>query len=376
MAKTVVFFDTEIGVDDKKVHDIGAVRSSDNASLHSASMRDFKSFIEDAEFVCGHNIVNHDLKYIGPLVDGIGDKGSIDTLYLSPLVFPRRPYHALLKDDKLQVEELNNPLNDSQKAMDLFYDEVNAFNSLSAEMQQILCCLLYRFPEFQGFFKYIDFLPRTSNVIGLIKEEFKGKLCENADIEPLIKQYPIELAYALTWIGIDDYQSLTPPWLLKNFPKIENVIKYLRGTPCSDKCAFCREAFDVHKGLKRIFGFDTFRKYNGEPLQEKAAEAAVYGKSVLAVFPTGGGKSITFQLPALMAGNAFAGLTVVISPLQSLMKDQVDNLTDAGICGAVTINGLLSPVERASAIEQVMNGTATLLYISPESLRSKTIEKM
>ena len=68
--------------------------------------------------------------------------------------------------------------------------------------------------------------------------------------------------------------------------------------------------------------------------------------------------------------------TVVISPLQSLMKDQVDNLEKVGIMEAVTINGLLDPIERANAIERVVDGSASLLYISPESLRTKTIEKI
>lgn len=66
----------------------------------------------------------------------------------------------------------------------------------------------------------------------------------------------------------------------------------------------------------------------------------------MAVFPTGGGKSITFQIPALMSGENNKGLTVIISPLQSLMKDQVDNLESRGITEAVTINGLLEPIER------------------------------
>ena len=128
--------------------------------------------------------------------------------------------------------------------------------------------------------------------------------------------------------------------------------------------------------LKDFFGFDSFRTYDGEPLQEKAAAAAVAGRSLLAVFPTGGGKSITFQLPALIAGETSRGLTVVISPLQSLMKDQVDNLEERGIADAVTINGLLDAVERGNAIERVENGIASILYISPESLRSKSIERL
>ncbi|MBP5240770.1 MAG: DEAD/DEAH box helicase, partial [Bacteroidales bacterium] len=105
-------------------------------------------------------------------------------------------------------------------------------------------------------------------------------------------------------------------------------------------------------------------------------QAAMDGESLLAIFPTGGGKSLTFQLPAIMSGRAAHGLTVVISPLQSLMKDQVDNLSENGITEAVTINGLLDPVNRADAFERVANGSATLLYISPEMLRSKTIEKL
>lgn len=77
-----------------------------------------------------------------------------------------------------------------------------------------------------------------------------------------------------------------------------------------------------------------------------------------------------------MDGRTVHGLTVVISPLQSLMKDQVDNLADRGFTDAVTINGLLDPISRSQAIEQVRSGDASLLYIAPEMLRSKTIERI
>ena len=77
-----------------------------------------------------------------------------------------------------------------------------------------------------------------------------------------------------------------------------------------------------------------------------------------------------------MSGEQVKGLTVVISPLQSLMKDQVDNLRKNNITDAVTINGLLDPIERAKSFESVENGSASILYISPESLRSKSIERL
>ena len=375
MAKSVVFFDTEIGVDDKKIHDIGAVRS-DKGTLHTASVSDFCAFATDADFLCGHNVVHHDMKYLSPVVDGRVPKKIIDTLYLSPLLFPKRPYHNLHKDYKLQDEAFNNPVLDSEKAKELFFDEVNAFWQLSIEKKKIFCGLLYNFEEFQGFFDYVEFKPYAYKMPQMILEEYKDKICANADVDILVKHYPKELAYALAVIGCDDYRSTTPPWLLYNFPKIENVIKFLCNTPCVDGCDYCRNALDVRKGLKKIFGFDNFRTYNGEPLQEMAARAAVEGKSLLAVFPTGGGKSITFQLPALMAGKATHGLTVVISPLQSLMKDQVDNLAEKGIEDAVTVNGMLNPIERADALDRVASGKASILYISPEQLRSKTIERL
>lgn len=374
MPKTIVFFDTEVGVDDKKIHDIGAVKQNGTV-FHSASIADLRSFCSGVEYLCGHNVIHHNLKYLGAAFDS-ASYTVIDTLYLSPLLFPKRPYHSLLKDDKLQVEELNNPVNDSQKAQKLFFDEVNAFFSLSPNMKQIFCCLLYPYEEFKGFFDYVNFKPYNSHIRNVIADEFDGKICKNADLNSLIKHYPRELAYALALVGADDEFSITPPWLLRNFPKIENVIKYLRNDPCENGCSYCRENLNIHKNLKRIFGFDSFRTYNGEPLQQKAAQAAVDGKSLLAVFPTGGGKSITFQLPALMAGKAVHGLTVVISPLQSLMKDQVDNLNTLGISSAVTVNGLLDPIERANAYERIANGSATILYISPEQLRSRSIEKM
>lgn len=377
MAKSIVFFDTEISVHENKILDIGAVRG-DKTVFHSPSLSEFCAFVAGAEFLCGHNVVHHDMKHINPHIGDALHQKVIDTLYLSPLMFPKRPYHKLLKDDKLQVEELNNPVNDSHKASTLFYDEVNAFYQLSKNRKMIYCGLLYSHPEFQGFFDYVDFKPYKYNLAQLISDEFSGRICANADLDVLIKHYPVELAYALALVGCDDHYSTTPPWLLYNYPKIENVIKFLCNTPCEEHCEYCRNALDIHKWLKTFFGYPGFRRFSGDEisLQEVAAQAAVDGKSLLAVFPTGGGKSITFQLPALMAGRATHGLTVVISPLQSLMKDQVDNLVEKGIEGAVTINGMMNPIERADAIERVKNGKASLLYISPEQLRSKTIERL
>ena len=127
-------------------------------------------------------------------------------------------------------------------------------------------------------------------------------------------------------------------------------MRLLRSNRCIEGCAYCNQSNDAHAGLKTIFGYDAFRKFGGEDLQQNAVKAALNYESLLAVFPTGGGKSITFQLPALMQGLQNKGLTVIISPLLSLMKDQVDNLEKVGITSAVTINGMLDPIERSKRL--------------------------
>lgn len=382
--KNIAFFDLETSHNGGQILDIGCIRS-DEISFHGKSIPNFLEFIKDAEFFCGHNIFNHDLKYLQRYT-GEKDFGldkAIDTLFLSPLLFPSHPYHRLLKDDKLQSEELNNPLNDSKKARDLFFDEVSAFNHLDDSIKTILFNLLHQRKEFASFFSYVNY----SNTIteyeleGLIWSTFENKICQNTGLANLIAKAPVSLAYCLALINITDRYSITPPWVLHTFPDVDRIMFLLRNNPCITGCSYCDEALDPIKALKRHFGYASFRSYDGKPLQENAVRAAINNKSLLAVFPTGGGKSITFQIPALMSGENAKALTVIISPLQSLMKDQVDNLEKKGIISAVTINGMLDPIERQNSIERV-EGTkkdtaiANILYISPESLRSITIEKL
>ncbi len=123
---------------------------------------------------------------------------------------------------------------------------------------------------------------------------------------------------------------------------------------------------DASAILKSTFGFDDFR-----PGQAEIVEAVASGKNVLAIMPTGGGKSLCFQLPALMRD----GVTVVISPLIALMRDQVRGLREAGVeAGALTSGN--TPEETDAVWEGLQNGTLKLLYIAPERLASGGTERM
>ncbi len=110
--------------------------------------------------------------------------------------------------------------------------------------------------------------------------------------------------------------------------------------------------------LKRQFGYDSFRMN-----QEAAIETVLAGRDAVVLMPTGGGKSLCYQIPALM----FEGLTVVISPLIALMKDQVDALQNNGVAAAF-LNSTQTTAEQAEVFRQIRSGTLKMLYVAPERL--------
>ncbi len=115
--------------------------------------------------------------------------------------------------------------------------------------------------------------------------------------------------------------------------------------------------------LKETFGYDTFR-----PLQREVIENVLNKRDSLAVMPTGGGKSLCYQIPALI----FDGLTVVVSPLIALMKDQVEQMRAAGV-PALFLNSSLSPEAYQENMEYVRRGQVRLLYLAPETLLTPRI---
>jgi ATP-dependent DNA helicase RecQ len=122
----------------------------------------------------------------------------------------------------------------------------------------------------------------------------------------------------------------------------------------------------MHETLKKYFGYDEFR-----PLQQDIIETVLKREDCLVLMPTGGGKSLCFQLPALMT----TGITVVVSPLISLMKDQVDSLKASGV-DADFINSTQTKDEAEAIIERAKTGTLKILYISPERLALPQFEAL
>ena len=115
-----------------------------------------------------------------------------------------------------------------------------------------------------------------------------------------------------------------------------------------------RHMSNIHDTLKEYFGYDSFR--DG---QEAVIRHLLDGKSAAAVFPTGGGKSLCYQLPALV----FNGLTLVVSPLIALMKDQIDALEQRGI-KAARLDSSLTLEEYRQVMDDIRNGSLQMMYLS------------
>src|SRR5690349_1702604 len=118
---------------------------------------------------------------------------------------------------------------------------------------------------------------------------------------------------------------------------------------------------DPRAELRRIFGFDAFR-----PGQEEAVRAALEGRDALVVMPTGAGKSLCYQLPALVRDD----LTLVVSPLVSLMQDQVDGLRSIAPGRVALVNAQRDGAENRAALERAAAGELRLLYVAPERFAS------
>ncbi|MCB0844367.1 MAG: RecQ family ATP-dependent DNA helicase, partial [Bacteroidetes bacterium] len=384
----ILFLDIEFNHHKNQIKEIGLLCG--DLTYKGRDLSKIKDFAEKAQMICGHNLLAHDLEVFkqAGYADQISHLSAIDTLLLSPLLRPDLKRHKLGKDYLINDLSKSDPLYDAELARDLLLDLGETWKRLPEPIQQGFKTILYQQKGFQGFFEWMNW--EDGVPINSVDEpvplrtsfwNYSKDICSSADLENLSQEYPIELAYVLALAKTEDPKIVTPSWMLGNFPNIQFIFNKLRADHCGDPdCLYCSNNLDPIEALNEFFGYPGFRAFEGDdaiPLQEKVVRSALKDESLLAIFPTGGGKSLTFQLPALIRGKAQGALTVVISPLVSLMKDQVDVLFNRfNRNEAVALNGMLSPPERQEVIERIEDGTASILYISPESLRSATVLRL
>ncbi|MCU4653455.1 RecQ family ATP-dependent DNA helicase [Roseibacterium sp. SDUM158016] len=360
-----------------------------------AALDRLEAFCAGTRFLVGHNILRHDLPHLVANRTRLAALGAapIDTLWLNPLAFPRNPYHHLVKhhhDGRLEAGHVNDPELDARLVFDVLANQIAAFQALAKTSPGAMAAyhfLVTRGENTDGFdtlFRQIrgTDAPEEAAASTAIRRLLDGQVCTHRLEQTLARLSDPHLgwpmAYALSWISVAGGDSVMPPWVRHQFREASLIVKHLRDRRCArTDCAWCAQMGDPTGALERWFGFPSFRPEpvdpEGRPLQERIVSEAMEGRSVLGILPTGTGKSICYQIPALSRFDKTGALTVVISPLVALMADQVQGLARAGISSAVTVNGMLSLPERHDALEKVRMGDAAILLISPEQLRSVSI---
>lgn len=353
-------------------------------------------FSDASEFVVGHNFITFDARHLQTTTRDLRllSKPIIDTLWLNPLAFPRNPYHHLVKhyqDGRLQAGHVNDPELDADLVLTVLSNQIEALseiNHANPEITRVYHYLTTTQLDHAGFNAVFEFVrgaqrPGPAEAQTAIRRLLRGVACVHK-IETVIPEVARDgwpLAYALAWISVAGGDSVMPPWVRHQFPEANRLVRRLRDTPCTDPdCDWCREQNDPKALLKRWFGFEGFRSKpvgpDGKPLQETIVATALGKNPILGILPTGTGKSVCYQLPALSQFTKTGALTVVISPLVALMADQVEGMRRQGITSCVTINGMLSMPERQEALNQVRLGDAAMLLISPEQLRSPSVRSV
>jgi ATP-dependent DNA helicase RecQ len=389
--------DIETSRQDKlKLREIGAYRPDTEVRLRISGKakyldRQLDQVTEGAAFVLGHNVIAFDQPALSVLHPDLvlHRLPLVDTLELSPVAFPQNPYHRLVKDYKLCTTTRNDPVRDAELAYELFLDQSDALRQRAADHPDEMLCLHFLLAPENGkgtanLFATLRkaLRPSLSETQAAWQRVTKGKVCRTGQ-QQIMNHFLADaewhkpLAYVLSWLRVAGGNSVLPPWVNLSFPKTRKLIAILRDVPCGDpECAWCRDQHDLLQLLPRYFpGITNFRSTpateDGKSLQQTIVEHGFAGTPTLAILPTGGGKSLCYQLPALARFYRNGSLTVIISPLQSLMKDQVDNLLSRGITCAGYLNSLLNPLERRVTLDKLRLGDLGLIFVAPEQFRSQ-----
>ncbi|RUY04071.1 ATP-dependent DNA helicase RecQ, partial [Mesorhizobium sp. M2A.F.Ca.ET.040.01.1.1] len=399
-----VSLDLEVDPTTATLFAFAAVRDDPSISIVAkkhdlvAALNRLEAELSETRFLIGHNVIRHDLPHLLAARPRLADivRSPIDTLWINPLAFPRNPYHHLVKhyhDGRLQAGHINDPEMDARLVFQVLRNQLGALSQQHADQPDAVAAFHFlstRMENSGGFDAVFQEVrgapaPDLSAAKDAISRLLIGRACERRVQQTLGRlsspQLGWPMAYALSWILVAGGDSVMPPWVRAQFREAALIVRHLRDTNCGNSdCAWCSEKNDPVRALSRWFGFDSFRAQPvddvGRPLQERIVDEAMRGTSILGILPTGTGKSICYQIPALSKFDKTGALTVVISPLVALMADQVQGMARAGISSAVTVNGMLSMPERQDALDRVRMGEAAMLLISPEQLRSNSVRSV
>ena len=328
--------DLEVGLKDRRIRAFAGVRPDTGQTLVFPTARDglatalakLDDLAKGADFLLGHNLIAFDLPHLKAANPGLRllRLPAVDTLRLNPLAFPRNPYHHLVKhyqDGGLRRGRINDPELDARLALDVFDDQLKALEDSPFDLLTAWHWLTTsdKGEGFDGVFSSLRNArrPLDAEASDAIHTRLADNSCQTRAQESDAARHGWALAYALAWLSVSGGSSVMPPWVRHQFPETGRLVKRLRDTACTDSaCGWCRERHDARKELTRWFGFPDFRPEpsdeNGQPVQRSIVESVMTREHVLGILPTGAGKSLCYQIPALSRYDKTGALTVVVSP--------------------------------------------------------------
>lgn len=376
---TYVYLDLEID-SEEKIYRLGLESPYFNGDWQNKEITEAYEHLDQLRqqgySICGHNFRRFDYPHLIHEKPSLCPWPIIDTLELSVLAFPLQRSHGLSKDYKLSEYAKNEPLEDAQGTKLLLKSILTVLGEKPLPLQEIYAYLLTCGVEeadkaYGEFFKRftlgiptapcLNQWPKTA--IAGFSVEYLQTFLNEAKVKSFNERFCFAALIAWNYERrVIDSPSIYSSWLrrLTEFKPILNGL-----------CPLLQpNSFTYHPFLKE-FDIPKFREH-----QETAIQAILNGQNPLVLMATGGGKSLCYQLPALMLTRIQKGLTIITSPLQALMEDQVAGLEEKGQMFATFINGNLTAQERQERIEQLQTGQKSLLYISPEQLRSISIRAL
>ena len=393
--------DLEVCQETSRIKAIGAVRADRDAAFRwnggepSVGVERLVGYLDGARLLIGHNLADFDLAHLEAAAPDSGVSGfhHVDTLWLAALAWPEPRALRLRKlhrEGVLGAAGSNDPVADAKAALELFVDAMASLSHTwraSPDLAEAIHGLAHDCPALargEIFSAIRGRAPPTwvacAEAIGRLAQ---GRICtaQFGVLQQLARDGDAMLPFLLTRIGSGRPGAGLSPWVRRRFPDAQEALESVRGQSCDDPaCTWCQVRRDSAGILKRWFDYDAFRASpstdDGRPMQQAIVDALADRRDVLGILPTGTGKSVCYQLPALERHAAVDHLTVVLSPLVALMSDQREGLLrNHAIDSCVVVNGSMSPLHRQDALEQVVYGDASMLLLAPEQLRNNTIRQ-
>lgn len=343
--------------------------------------------LDENDFIVGHNVEAYDLPLLLEASGEAQTRPLIDSLRLSPLAFPQRSSHARPKTGATRICD---PVRDAEFSLELLQKEIAAFQAMDPRWLQALHWLTTLRKASEGYDAVFTEArngatrPREiweiEETLHGLRELFSRALCREglAEVlsEALRKADGWPAAFALSWILHRELREAPAQWTLEAEPTLGATIDRLRDSRCAARCFHCRNLGDAAAAAAAWFpppegadfAFQGPKDAEGRFFQERLISAALEKRPCLGILPTGAGKSLCFQVPALERHARTGDLSVVVSPLKALQNDQVRKAGVQGLSSVARLHGDLSVLERQEIAEAIRDGGIALLYVAPERL--------